>query len=116
MKGFAIGCGLALAILFSAIGYVMSIPEAGVAYSWPLWAGLASVIGLPAGYASLVQTPAPWQLGLIGFAVMLAVLVALALPFLSNPDLQTAHGGRMIVWGVLWSVATFPFIRTASKR
>jgi len=115
LKGFAIGCGLTLAILFGAIGYVMSIPEAGVA-SWPLWAGLASVIGLPAGYASLVQTPAPWQFGLIGFGTMLAVLVALALPFLSNPELQAAHGGRMIVWGILWSVAAFPFIRTASKR
>ena len=116
MKGFAIGCGLTLAILFGAIGYVMRIPEAGVAYSWPLWAGLASVIGLPAGSASLVQTPAPWQFGLIGFGTMLAVLVALALPFLSNPELQAAHGGRMIVWGILWSVAAFPFMRTASKR
>ena len=116
MKGFAIGCGLALAILLTSIGYVMSLPEAGVSYGWPMWVSLVALPGLPLGYATLVQTPPPWRAGLTGFALMLVALVALAVPFAFDDALRALHGGQMIFWSVVWTVAAFPFIRTASKR
>ena len=116
MKGFAIGCGLALAILLTSIGYVMSLPEAGVSYGWPMWCSLLAVAGLPFGYATLVQTPPPWRAGLTGLAVMLVALIALAVPFAFDDALRAVHGGQMISWSLVWTVAAFPFIRTASKR
>ncbi len=107
---------MALALLLSAIGFVMVEPGGPDAYPWPMRVSVAAILGLPAGYSALVKTPPPWQAGLAGAVTMIAVLFTLLLPFAYDTSLQTIHGATMTVWSVLWFVAAFPFMRTATKK
>ncbi|ANU06335.1 hypothetical protein [Paraurantiacibacter namhicola] len=116
MKGFAIGSGVAIALLLSAIGFVMVGPGGGNAYPWPLRVSLAAVVLLPIGWRAMVQTPAPWKLGLALALVMLAILLLLALPFMDPGWMRETHGGVFAVWATLWFVAALPFMRSATRR
>ena len=116
MKGFAIGSGIAVALLLSVIAFMMVGPSGGNAYPWPFRASIAALILLPLGWRLMVQTPAPWKLGLACALGMLGLLLAMAIPVMQEGWVRETHGGVFLIWATLWFVATLPFMRSATRR